>query len=180
MKFFIAIILSAFSPLLVWGEAAEITFSMRPVAAISPLLYGVNYTWNTVPAEHFPGWETAMRTIAHYRLVQYPGGWNPEHYDWQFNREPSWHYFGLTNGFNAATQQPGIDPEGLYSLAPAVNFVTPSQRAIADPTATATLVATSAELVRKYGNRVKLWDIGNEWWIQRGGMKIPAIRQQNI
>ena len=160
--------------------AAEITVSLKPVAAISPLLYGVNYTWHTVPAERFPAWHRAMSTVAHYTLVQYPGGWNPEHFDWTANSMPAWHNPKNSSGFDPLTNQPGIAPEGMLAVAPAANFVTPSQPAVLDPAAIPGLVATSVELARRYGARVKLWDIGNEWWIQRGGQKIPAIRKQNL
>ena len=159
---------------------SEVTVSLKPVVSISPLLYGVSYTWNNVPAKSFPAWNEAMRTVAHYTLVQYPGGWCPEHHDWISNSEPSWHYSGTSVGFNPAVEQPGIDPDGLLAVAPAVNLTTPSLPAINNPASIPTLVATTTELVRKYGDRVKLWDIGNEWWIQRGGQKFPAIRKQNL
>lgn len=161
------------------SDAAVITLSTTPVAPISPFIYGINYDWNKVPAERFPAWNRALQSVAHYTLVQYPGGWNPEHYDWATNAEPSWRNVSR-NGFGDIMGRPGIDPDTLLASVPAADFVTPSLPAIQDPGRIPEIVATAQTLVRKYGDKVRIWDIGNEWWLQRGAKRRPRIRAENL
>lgn len=158
---------------------ATISIAMTPVAAISPYLYGINYDWNKVPAERFAGWNRALSSVAHYTLAHYPGGWNPEHFDWAANREPTWRNVN-GNGYDGIADHPGVDPDTFLAAVPQADFVTPSLPAIADPGRIPEVVAISRELVRRYGDRVKIWDIGNEWWLQRGGKRRPAIRAENL
>lgn len=108
----------------------------------------------------------------------YPGGWNPEHYDWAHNTEVAWHN-QLHNGFDPATDKPGADPKTFLSLAPETAFVTPSTP-VMDPSTLPAVVALTRDLVRQYGTKVPRWDIGNEWWIQRGGLKFPAILSEDL
>jgi hypothetical protein len=150
----------------------------KPVTHISRDIYGVNYDWNKVTAEETPEWIKFMRSTADVNLMLFPGGWNPEHYDWANNTMPAWRNH-LQNGFDPATDKPGADPKTFLSLAPEAAFVTPSTPVI-DPSTLPQVVALSRDLVRQYGARVPRWDIGNEWWIQRGGLKFPAILSEDL
>ena len=163
------------------APTATITLSMTGGVPISPLIYGINYNWNTVPAQRFSAWNAAMKNVARYTLIHYPGGWSPEHYDWTANQSPAWINGGTNKyGYNPATDKPGVDPNTLLDSAPQADFVTPSEPAIKDPANLGKVVATSVDVVRRYGGRVKIWDIGNEWWIQRGGLVLPAKRAENL
>jgi len=150
----------------------------NPVTAISPEIYGVNYDWNKVPAAETPEWIKFMESTACVRLMLYPGGWNPEHYDWANNSMPAWHN-QLKNGFDPAADRPGADPRTFLSLAREAAFVTPSTP-VMDPATLPQVVALSRDLVRQYGAKVPRWDIGNEWWIQRGGLRFPAILSEDL
>jgi hypothetical protein len=147
-----------------------ITISETGGVPISPYLYGINYDWNQVPIAEFSSFATAMAQTAHYTLARYPAGWNAEKYNWGDNTESGKRLPAL----------PGIDPATFLSSVPAASFITPSARAIADPGAIPQVVATSAQLVAKYGNTVAYWEIGNEWWLQSGAKKNPAKLQQNL
>jgi hypothetical protein len=150
---------------------SEISFSMQPVGAISPQMYGVNYVWHIVPSDEVRQFDAAMRTVAHYTLARYPGGWAAEWYDWSENRQ-----------FRGRGQplRPGVDASTFVSLAPEVSFVLPSSEAIRDTSEAQNLAVLAVDLVRRYGARVKLWEIGNEWWLQRGGKRHPRARRQNL
>jgi hypothetical protein len=150
---------------------AEITLTMTPIGEISPLLYGMNYVWHMVPASEFRQFDAAMTNIAHYTLARYPGGWAGEWYDWSSNQEI---------GGKAHPVAPGIDPETFLATVPQASFVTHSLPAVKDPSQIGKVVEHAAGLVRRYGARVKLWEIGNEWWLQRAAKNRPAIRQENL
>jgi hypothetical protein len=153
------------------APVVEITLSMTSVGDISPLLYGVNYDWDRVPAAQFQQFAAAMREVAHCTLVRFPAGWNAEWYDWTTNR--------LTGGRHYAAE-PGVDPETLLSLVPEATFITPSAEAIRNPAARADVVERSAALVRRYADRVRLWEIGNEWWLQNEAANDPALREHHL
>jgi hypothetical protein len=150
----------------------------KPVTVISRDIYGVNYDWNKVPVEETPEWIKFMHSTAGVNLMLFPGGWNPEHYDWAHNSMTAWRNH-LQNGFDPATDKPGADAKTFLSLAPEAAFVTPSTPVL-DLSTLPDVVALSRNLVRQYGARVPRWDIGNEWWIQRGGLKFPAILAENL
>jgi hypothetical protein len=152
------------------ARISEISISTTPVAPISPLLYGANYVWHLVPAAEFRNFDEMLRNIAHSSLVRYPGGWAAEWYDWATNSEP---------GNKKPPEEPGIDPETFLAAVPRASFVTPSALYIRDPSQLETIVGRSVDLVRRYGSRVKLWEIGNEWWLQRDH-KDMGVRQQNL
>ena len=150
---------------------AQVSLSMTPVAEISPLIYGVNYVWDSVPAEELRQFDAAMRSVARYTLARYPGGWAAEWYDWAANREV---------GGRAYVERPGPDPASFLSVVPQASFIVPSAAAIRDPSQIPVLARYSADLVRRYGGRVTIWEIGNEWWMQRGAQRNPFARQQNL
>lgn len=148
---------------------AEVTLSMAPVGAISPLMYGVNYVWHFVPSDQIREFDAAMRRVAHYTLARYPGGWAAERYDWAANRE-----------VGGRVERPGVDPDTFLAIAPRASFVVRSSAAIQDPAQVPVLAREAADLVRRYGDRVAIWEIGNEWWLQRGGRRYPEIRRENL
>jgi hypothetical protein len=150
---------------------AEVKLSMAPATAISPLLYGVNYVWHMVPAAEFPEFNAAMNRVAHYTLARYPGGWAGEWYDWSANREV---------GGRVHPEEPGVDAETFLAAVPQASFVTHSLSAVRDPAQIGKVVEHATRLVQRYGARVKLWEIGNEWWLQRGAKNNPELRQQNL
>jgi len=153
------------------APVAQITVSTTSAGRISPLLYGVNYVWHSVPADEFALFDRAMRNVARYTLARFPGGWAAEHYDWAGNVEV---------GGNAEPERPGIDPDDFLATVPQASFVIPSARAIRDPSQTGAVVRLAVALVHRYGGRVKLWEIGNEWWLQRGAKRRRDIREENL
>lgn len=165
------------------GRTAEIKVSPASIGSIDPAIYGVNYVWHLVPASDFPRFTKLMRDNVSATLVRYPGGWAAESYDWAHNR------YGVgPDTFTALpeldeetlAQNPGVDPETFLASAPDASFVTPSAPAIRDPAEIAATADISARLVGLYGHRVKLWEIGNEWWLQRGAKHDPATRAENL
>ncbi len=150
---------------------ARIALSMKPIGEISPLIYGVNYVWHLVPGDLFTRFSTLLENTLHATLVRYPGGWDAESYNWDENRVSG-------NPFRPRT--PGVDPETFLSLVPKASFVTPSAAAVRDPRRRAAVVRRIVALVRRYGNRVTMWEIGNEWWLQRGARRNPVVREQNL
>ena len=153
------------------APVAEIKLSMRPVAPISPLLYGVNYVWHLVPADRFSRLNSILQKSVHYTLARYPGGWVAEHYDWRRNA-----FIGNQRRPSAA----GVDPETFLSAVPRASFVTPSAPALRDPSQIPQLVREAVALVRRFGARVKIWEIGNEWWLAGGGKRNPAVRERDL
>jgi hypothetical protein len=141
---------------------------------ISPLLYGVNYDWNLVPAGLFPAYAASMAD-AGYRLVRYPGGFNAEHYDWSTNTETPW---GKWDGGEA-----GVSPVTLLATVPAASFITPSAAALAKEGGAAaipSLATLSSNLVSTYASQVKLWEIGNEPWRSGGGLNDRATEEHDL
>jgi hypothetical protein len=159
---------------------ARIALSMRPAGQISPLLYGVNYVWRLVPAQMFPRFNDALRNFTHYTLARYPGGWIAERYDWESNAALGDGYRARGGGHLYRPQAAGAAPETFLSAVPQASFVTPSAQAVRDPLEGSAVVRRSTALVRRYGDRVKMWEIGNEWWLQRGAKSNPATRAQNL
>lgn len=144
---------------------------MEGSTPISPLLYGVNYDWNAIPGTDLDAFAEAMHSFAHVNAVRYPGGWNAEKYNWDNNTEIPWRHFSPI---------PGAPPERVLGLFQGVTFITPSAAAIEDPAKAGEIAQTSEQLVRKFGDRVKVWEIGNEWFLQRGAKQHPEILQQNL
>jgi hypothetical protein len=153
------------------APVAEITLSMVPLAEISPLIYGVNYDWDRVPAGQFQQWQMVMENVAHYTLARFPSGWNAEWYDWASNR--------LVGG-NRHSDSPGADAETILSAGPMVSFIAPSETAISRPAELGSVVSRTVQLVNQYGNRVPIWEIGNEWWLQSGAKKNLNIREHHL
>ena len=150
---------------------AEIRLSMRPLGEISPLLYGVNYVWHLVPAAKFAQLSAVLRDTAQYTLARFPGGWVAEQYDWDRN---------AFLGERRRPSAPGIDAATFLSTVPKASFVTPSAAAMTDPARTPEVVRQTAGLVRRYGQQVKIWEIGNEWWLLRGGKSNAAARAADL
>jgi len=138
---------------------------------IHRLLYGINYDWNAVPATRVAEFAKTIRGLAHVTLVRYPGGWNAENYNWSNNTEKRW---------RKAPKVPGADPKAILGVFPMVSFITPSARAIKNPELASSVGRLSANLVRRYGTGVHIWEIGNEWWLQRGGKRNKKIRAENL
>lgn len=150
---------------------AEIRLSMRPVAQISPLLYGVNYVWHLIPADRFPQLSSVLRDPVHYTLARYPGGWVAERYDWDRNQ---------FLGEQRRPMAPGVGVEAFLSSAPQASFVTPSAAAMTDPQRIPAVERLTVGLVRRFGKRVRIWEIGNEWWLLNGGKSNPAVRERDL
>lgn len=152
-------------------KTVTIQISKQGAVPISPLLYGINYDWNAVPASQARKFASTMKDVSHVTLVRYPGGWNAEAYDWSNNTERPW---------RKASKVPGVDPHTILKLFPEVSFITPSGRAIKDPAEAKSIAKLSASLVRRYGDQVRYWEIGNEWWLQRGAKKNEKNREENL
>ncbi len=148
---------------------AVVRFSMQGGVPISPLLYGLNYDWDKVPKEELPAFLAAMARTAHETLIRYPGGWNAERYDWARNAEVG----------AKAPDRAGADPEAILAAGSAVSFITPSAEAVARAERIPDVAAASAALAARYGARVLYWEIGNEWWLQRGAKQRADVREKN-
>lgn len=145
--------------------------STKGQTRISPLLYGINYDWNAVPGGETTAFSNAMLSVAHTQIVRYPGGWNAEKYNWSNNTEIPWRHFSPI---------PGATADGILQHFPQASFITPSAVAIQNPAMTNRVAQLSEQLVSKYGDRVKIWEIGNEWFLQRGAKQHPEILQENL
>ncbi len=152
------------------AQSAIITVSDAGGVPISPLLYGVNYVWDKVPAEEFPAFWGAMQSVAHAGLARYLGGWGAESYDWSANLET-----GKLGG-----TEPGLGPDNFIASVPAASFITPSASAVADPAEIPQTAALTAQLVARYGGRVRYWEVGNEWWLQKGARRHADRRDANL
>jgi hypothetical protein len=170
LAFFSALLLLCVSAAPAPAQSAVITVSDAGGVPISPLLYGVNYVWDKVPAEEFPAFWGAMQSVAHAGLARYLGGWGAESYDWSANLET-----GKLGG-----TEPGLGPDNFIASVPAASFVTPSASAVADPAEIPQTAALTAQLVARYGGRVRYWEVGNEWWLQKGARKHAARRDANL
>ena len=157
-------------------HAKEVTLRLAgtPGPKISPLIYGVNNNWGTVSAQMFPSWNKAAQKYSHFRLIHYPGGWFSEHYNWFDDTEGAWTQFETgTAGFN-----PGVGPDALLSQVSRADFVLPTRDAIfanddeaREKIIAGKLVPMAIFVVKKYSPKgVTMFDIGNEWWIMRGGL----------
>ncbi len=138
---------------------------------ISPTLYGVNYDWNAIPSTMTQQFARTMHVTAEVHTVRYPGGWNAEHYDWLNNKEQQWRHYSPIQGASPA--------QILHDFS-GVTFITPSLSAITNPSMDERVATISEALVKQYGDRVKVWEIGNEWFLQRGAKHNRQILQQNI
>jgi hypothetical protein len=148
----------------------DITIDSGGGTPISPLLYGVNYVWDKIPASDFAAYRAAMDGIAHATLSRYLGGWGAESYDWAANEEVG----------KRTAAVAGEAPAGFLDSVPAASFITPSATADKDPSYIGQTAKFDAYLVRKYGGRVKYWEIGNEWWLQNGAKKSAARRAETL
>jgi hypothetical protein len=163
------------------GKVAEIVLSASDGARIEPTLFGVNYVWHLTPANAFPRLAHTMREGLGATLVRYPGGWSGEAYDWDDNRYDLAGDRVLPNlDREALDQNPGVDPRSFLSLVPQASFVTASAASIRNPARIDDTAQKAARLVRAYGRRVGRWEIGNEWWLQRGAKHDPSVRSQNL
>jgi hypothetical protein len=148
----------------------DITIDTGGGTPISPLLYGVNYVWDKIPAPDFAAYRAAMDGIAHATLSRYLGGWGAESYDWAANEEVG----------KRAAAVAGEAPGPFVSAVPAASFITPSVAAVKNPSYVGQTAQFDAHLVLTYGARVKYWEIGNEWWLQGGAKKNAARRAANL
>jgi hypothetical protein len=152
------------------SATTTITIGAGGGTPISPLLYGVNYVWEKIPAPRFAAYEAAMENVAHATLSRYLGGWGAESYDWARNIETG----------KRAVAVAGVAPAAFLASVPAVSFITPSVAAVKDPSYIGQTAKFDAYLVGKYGGQVKYWEIGNEWWLQGGAKKSAARRAENL
>jgi hypothetical protein len=151
---------------------ARLSIASAPAVAIDEHLFGVNYVWHLISAADFTAFEQAMRNIAGATIIRYPGGWAAERYDWDRNEE--------TGAERRAVDGSGIDAGGFLATVPQASFVVPSADAIRDPSQVVRAAERAAELVRRFGARVPMWEIGNEWWLQRGAKRNAKTRADNL
>jgi len=168
-KFLLACFCLAAGPAWAQGPVTTVTIGGGGVA-ISPLLYGVNYSWDQIPVAEYAVYRGAMDDVAHVTLSRYLGGWGAESYDWSANVE---------TGKYAGRAQ-GEAPAAFLDSVKAASFITPSVAAVKDPAYIGQTARFDAFLVGKYGGRVKYWEIGNEWWLQGGAKKSAARREKNL
>ena len=151
------------------AQSTTITLSATGGMPISPYLYGINYVWDKVPGAEFDQFQSLISRVTHYTIARYPGGWNAERLDWAQNIETK-----------QPPASPGIDARTFLAAVPAATFITASQPPIAHPEKIPAFVERAVHLVRLYGQRVNVWEIGNEWWLQDGAQNSPERRAQNL
>ncbi len=148
-----------------------VTVINHEVTRINPKIYGVNYDWIAVPADQYGAYIQEMQDVAHFTLQIFPAGWDAENYDWDANDTPRWVKRPIA---------PGADPDRVIATSPAVAFILPSRDAVSNPDNISEEVGRSLSVVRRYGSRVRIWEIGNEWWLQSGAKRHPVIRQRHL
>jgi hypothetical protein len=167
-----------------------ISISMQPQIPISNLMYGANYVWTETPASQFPSWISQMtgyaaQPSAPVSLFRYPGGTDGEWYDWVTN--------GIYPGGPSYTA-PGEPPDefleyipslGIISNPRAATFVLQSRDVITTktPAEIPALISQSISgylsLMSIYQGNVRYWEIGNEWWLQKGANHTTAPLSSN-
>jgi hypothetical protein len=148
-----------------------VTVFNRTVARINPQVYGINYDWIAVPAAEYDAYIREMRNVTHFTLQVFPAGWDAENYDWNANDTPRWFRRPIV---------PGADADLIIETSPAVAFILPSRDAVGNPRYVPEEVGKSLSVVRISLNRVRIWEIGNEWWLQSGARRYPVIRQRHL
>lgn len=165
------------------GGTAQITLSSIPAGPISPELYGVNYVWHLIPQTDFARFVGIMRNGVGATLMRYPGGWAAESYGWDNNSYrvgPEGETSVPNLDADSLIGSPGVGPKSFLAAVPAASFVVPSAAAIRDPAQLTATAQLSARLAGRYGGRVRIWEIGNEWWLQRGAKNNAEIRAENL
>jgi hypothetical protein len=114
-----------------------------------------------------------MSSVAVYRLARFPDGWGAEYYDWQTNH---------MNGNYGDIKGPGVDANTFTAQVPQTSAVTHSMDYIKNPTDAQlkSTVEQTSQIVKQYANRIKIWEIGNEWWRERGGEKNLQVRAVDL
>jgi hypothetical protein len=130
-------------------------------------LYGVNNFWYHVPDASFDAFAKSMVSNCGVTLMRFPGGFESEHYNWGDNT--------LDKDYRNYTATPGVTPNHVLSAMGTdnVTFVVRTQDALqADtPAAYQLWAGKAAELVATYGDKVRDWQIGNEWYNVGGAHK---------
>lgn len=126
--------------------------------AISSTIYGVNNDCRQIPRADFPAFDAKLHGLG-YQLLRFPGGWESEHFNWVNDTAP-----GYSN-------LPCVTAAQAKGAVAAKAFVVKTELYISDPSPAhlSSLKSEAADLVRKHGNAVRHWLIGNEWWLQSGG-----------
>jgi hypothetical protein len=153
------------------GALASVIIKANEETPIEPTIYGVNNGWDVIDGDRFPAFENALAATTHFSIMRFPGGWESEHYDWKTNQTPGW---------AKAPTLPGVDPDGLLGLVPKASFVLPTEDALQGREDLASAVALAKNLVARYGTRVGIWEIGNEWWLQAGAKKNDSTRAETL
>jgi hypothetical protein len=166
---------------------ATIKISMLPVANISPLLYGVAYDWDVNPGQTFGQWQQAMQNVAHYKMAQFGGGWNAEHYEWGKNQCPP--YCESNSCYDPTKQPAGVDPSVFVAMVPEAQFIIPDSPVVKEDdsekrkTAVIGVTRTARSIVASYSHGIKPvrnFIIGNEWWIERGALNSSETTAKNL
>ena len=153
------------------GAQAAPVRTIEPQGAPVPVsrgLFGVNYVWHLMPADVFAPALSTLQAIG-ASLLRYPGGRVAERFDWRNNRAEGEDEFGA-----------GVDPQAFLDAVAEASFVTPSLPVTRDPSRLGPLTERTVRLVTRFGGRVRLWEIGNEWWLQRGAKNDPVARAENF
>ncbi len=172
------------------ASVKTISISMQPQTTISNLLYGANYVWTETPASQFPSYINQMtgyaaQPSAPVSLFRYPGGTDGEWYDWVTNA-----IYPGGPGYTSPGEPPDefleyIPTLGILSNPRAASFVLQSRNVITTktPADIPALISQSISgyLARMslYAGNVRYWEIGNEWWLQKGANKTTAPLSSN-
>jgi hypothetical protein len=149
------------------GAKPAITVNALDGVPIDPHLYGSNNYWYNVPDARFDAFAKSLTENSGFTLLRFPGGFESEHYEWSKNT--------LDPTYRNYTATPGVTPEhALKAMGDGnVTFVVRTQDALEANTKESYQLWASkaADLVAQYGNRVQVWQIGNEWYNVGGAHK---------
>ncbi|MBK0383611.1 hypothetical protein I5M32_11645 [Pedobacter sp. SD-b] len=134
---------------------------------INPEIFGVNNDWKTITNTNFPAFANNLK-LMNYKLMRYPGGWESEYYDWNNNTTPGW---------DKTPDSPGASVASLKANVDSYSIVVPTVKAMNEQvfstnwwSAVSSLKNTAVNAINKADpSKVKIVEIGNEWFLQWGG-----------
>ncbi len=134
---------------------------------INPNIFGINNDWSKITNASFPAFASATVAINN-QIMRFPGGFESEFYDWNTNTTPGWSKTPTTAGASISTLKANVSN---YTI------VVPTTIALNQPlnsaawiNAVATLKTTAVNAINLADpTKVKIVEIGNEWWLQFAG-----------
>lgn len=134
-------------------------------------IFGINNEWRPISDEQFPSVNEVFLDN-NFGLIRFPGGWESEWFDWETSTTPGW---------PKAPEEPGASVETLKANVDEYAIVVPTRIALdqvynssAWEAAVSELKLIAEDAINRAGpERIKVVEIGNEWWLQQGGFTRP-------